>query len=74
MIRGEADVPLSHDCATGEYRESLAIVLDGSRRLSRLVDAWSNLARADAEHVRLTASQIFERFYGAYLIIYLSAE
>ena len=53
VIRGEADVALSHDRAPSEYRESLAIVLDESRRLSRLVDDLLNLARADAGHVRL---------------------
>ena len=53
VIRGEADVALSHDRAAGEYHESLATVLDESRRLSRLVDDLLNLARADAGHVHL---------------------
>jgi heavy metal sensor kinase len=53
VIRGEADVALAQDRGAGEYRESLAIVLDESRRLSRLVDDLLNLARADAGRVKL---------------------
>jgi heavy metal sensor kinase len=59
VIRGEADVALSHDRGAGEYRESLAIVLDESRRLSRLVDDLLNLARADAGHVRLQPQDFY---------------
>src|SRR5271166_5189066 len=59
IIRGEADVALSHDRTAAEYRESLAIILDESRRLSRLVDDLLNLARADAGRVKLR----FEEFY-----------
>ena len=53
VIRGEADVALAQERAPAEYRESLAIILDESRRLSRLVDDLLNLARADAGHVKL---------------------
>ncbi len=59
VIRGEADVALSHDRPAAEYRESLAIVLDESRRLSRLVDDLLNLARADAGHVRLQVRDFY---------------
>jgi heavy metal sensor kinase len=59
VIRGEADVALSQDRDNGEYRESLAIVLDESRRLSRLVDDLLNLARADAGHVRLQTHDFY---------------
>jgi signal transduction histidine kinase len=59
VIRGEADVALSHDRAPAEYRESLAIVLDESRRLSRLVDDLLNLARADAGHVKLQVREFY---------------
>ena len=62
VIRGEADVALSQERSAAEYRESLAIVLDESRRLSRLVDDLLNLARADAGHVKLqTAGVLPER-------------
>jgi heavy metal sensor kinase len=53
VIRGEADVALSRERGPAEYRESLAIVLDESRRLSRLVDDLLNLARADAGRAQL---------------------
>jgi two-component system OmpR family sensor kinase len=53
VIRGEADVALSQERGPAEYRESLTVVLDESRRLSRLVDDLLNLARADAGHVQL---------------------
>jgi heavy metal sensor kinase len=59
VIRGEADVALSHDRGAAEYRESLAIVLDESRRLSRLVDDLLNLARADAGRVKLEAHEFY---------------
>jgi heavy metal sensor kinase len=59
VIRGEADVALSHDRGAGEYKESLAIVLDESRRLSRLVDDLLNLAHADAGRVKLEAREFY---------------
>jgi heavy metal sensor kinase len=59
IIRGEADVALSNDRSAAEYRQALAIVLDESRRLSRLVDDLLNLARADAGRVKLQV----EAFY-----------
>jgi heavy metal sensor kinase len=59
VIRGEADVALSHDRDAAEYRESLAIVLDESRRLSRLVDDLLNLARADAGRVKLETREFY---------------
>jgi len=59
IIRGEADVALSHLRTAAEYRESLAIILDESRRLSRLVDDLLNLARADAGRLKLQ----FKEFY-----------
>ncbi len=59
VIRGEADVALSQERGASEYREALAVVLDESRRLSRLVDDLLNLARADAGRVRLQVSDFY---------------
>jgi heavy metal sensor kinase len=59
VIRGEADVALTHDRSPAEYRESLAIILDESRRLSRLVDDLLNLARADAGNVTLQVGEFY---------------
>jgi heavy metal sensor kinase len=59
VIRGEADVALSQERSNGEYRDTLGIVLDESRRLSRLVDDLLNLARADAGHVKLQTHDFY---------------
>jgi two-component system, OmpR family, sensor kinase len=49
VVRAASEVALSRDHRDeGEYRESLAIVGDQARRLSRLVDHMLVLARADA--------------------------
>ena len=59
IIRGEADVALSHNRQPAEYRESLAIVQDEARRLTRLVEDLLNLARADAGHQQLKPEELY---------------
>jgi heavy metal sensor kinase len=59
VIRGEADVALSAERTPEEYRESLAVILDESRRISRLVDDLLNLARADAGKVNLQPRDLY---------------
>jgi heavy metal sensor kinase len=59
VIRGEADVALSQERSAAAYRESLAIILDESRRLSRLVDDLLNLARADSGNVKLQPEDFY---------------
>jgi signal transduction histidine kinase len=59
VIRGEADVALSTERSAAEYRESLAVILDESRRLSILVDDLLNLARADAGRVKLRTQPFY---------------
>ncbi len=59
VIHGEADVSLAQDRPAAEYRQSLAIILDESSRLSRLVDDLLNLARADAGRVRLQVDEFY---------------
>jgi heavy metal sensor kinase len=59
VIRGEADVALTHDRSPGEYQEALVIIQDEARRLSRLIDDLLNLARADAGHVNLRVEEFY---------------
>jgi heavy metal sensor kinase len=59
VIRGEADVALDHDRNPAEYKESLAIIQDEARRLTRLIDDLLNLARADAGHVSLRVEEFY---------------
>lgn len=52
ILRTEADVTLSRAHRTeDEYRTSVAIMQDASRRLNRIVDDLFLLARADAGHL-----------------------
>ncbi len=59
VIRGEADVALARERGSAEYRESLAVIQDESRRLCRLLEDLLNLARADAGHVKLNAQDLY---------------
>jgi heavy metal sensor kinase len=59
VIRGEADVALDHDRGPAEYRESLTVIQDEARRLTRLIDDLLNLARADAGHVSLQVEEFY---------------
>jgi heavy metal sensor kinase len=59
IIRGEAEVALSAERTAQEYRASLAVILDESRRISRLVEDLLNLARADAGRVRLETREFY---------------
>jgi heavy metal sensor kinase len=59
VIRAEADVSLAKERSPAEYRESLAVILDESRRLSRMVEDLLNLARADAGRVILQTHDFY---------------
>lgn len=59
VIRGEAEVALSRDRTTAEYRESLAVIHEEARRLSRLVEDLLNLARADAGRVQFRMEDLY---------------
>ena len=59
IVRGEADVALAQKRQPAEYRESLGIIQDEARRLTRLVEDLLNLARADAGHQRLQPEEIY---------------
>ena len=52
VLRAEADVTLSRPTRSEtEYRESMAVVQDAARRLTRIVDDIFLLARVDAGHL-----------------------
>jgi signal transduction histidine kinase len=59
VIRGEADVALTQERGPSEYRQSLAVILDESRLLSRLVEDLLNLARADAGRLTLQVRSFY---------------
>lgn len=60
IVRTEADVTLSRPHREeGEYRASLEIVQDASRRLTRIVDDIFLLARADAGHLVVHSAPLY---------------
>jgi heavy metal sensor kinase len=59
VIRGEADVALSLDRDRAEYKETLEIIQDEARRLSRIVDDMMALARADAGQYQLKIEEFY---------------
>ena len=60
IMRGEAEVALSKNERTLEdYRESLFIVHDESKRLTRIVEDLFTLARADAGQLKLTLTKFY---------------
>ena len=48
IVRTEADVTLSRDRSSDEYRESMGVVQDAARRMTRIVEEIFLLARSDA--------------------------
>lgn len=60
IVCGEAEVALSQsERASADYRESLAIVHDEGRRLTRIVEDLFTLARADAGQYRLSLTDFY---------------
>ncbi len=59
IIRGEADVALSQPRTPREYQETLNIMRDEAKRLSRIVDDMLSLARADAGEHKLLYTEIY---------------
>ena len=59
IIRGEADVALSQERESTEYKDALAIIQDEAKRLSRVVDDMMALARADAGQRRLRIDEFY---------------
>lgn len=57
ILRTEADVTLSRDARPeAEYRASVGVMRDAARRLTRIVDDLFLLARADAGHLVVRAT------------------
>jgi heavy metal sensor kinase len=60
IVCGESEVALSQDARSAdEYRESLSILHDEGRRLTRVVEDLFTLARADAGQYRLAAVSFY---------------
>ncbi|HSA55024.1 MAG TPA: ATP-binding protein [Gemmatimonadaceae bacterium] len=60
VLRAEADVTLARAHRTEEeYRESMAVVQDAARRLTRIVDDIFLLARADAGHLVMHPGELY---------------
>ncbi|MDA1082602.1 MAG: ATP-binding protein [Gemmatimonadetes bacterium] len=60
IIRTEADVTLARpERTSAEYRQSIGVMLDASKRLTRIVDDLFLLARADAGHLELRSEAIY---------------
>lgn len=60
VLRAEADVTLAREHRTEEeYRESLMVVQDAARRLTRIVDDIFLLARADAGHLVMHPGEVY---------------
>jgi signal transduction histidine kinase len=59
IIRGEADVALSQNRSDAEYKDSLAIIQDEARGLTRIVDDMLALARADAGQHPLRVQEFY---------------
>jgi heavy metal sensor kinase len=60
ILRGEAEVALSRpDRAPQEYRESLAVLLAESQRLTHIVEDLFTLARADAGQYPLSPNDFY---------------
>jgi heavy metal sensor kinase len=60
VVRGEADVALARESRpVAEYRESLDVIRDEARRMSRLIDDLLLLARSDAGGQSLARSELY---------------
>lgn len=60
IVRGESEVALQKDHRTdGEYRESLRIVNDEGRRLTKIVEDLFTLARADSGQIAANMREIY---------------
>ena len=59
ILHGEADVSLSRQRTPEEYRESLSVILDNSKRMSVIVSDMLDLARADSGQQMLRKQELY---------------
>jgi two-component system, OmpR family, sensor kinase len=60
VVRTEADVTLSREHRDeGEYRESVTVIQDAARRLTRIVDDLFLLSRADSGHLVMRRESLY---------------
>ncbi|MBV9406001.1 MAG: HAMP domain-containing protein [Acidobacteriaceae bacterium] len=59
IIHGEAEVSLSRERTLAEYRESLAVIRDNSKRMSVIVSDMLDLARADSGQQMLRKQELY---------------
>jgi heavy metal sensor kinase len=59
IIHGEAEVSLSRERSPGEYKESLGVIRDNSKRMSVIVSDMLDLARADSGQQILRKEELY---------------
>jgi heavy metal sensor kinase len=59
VMQGEIDVVLSRERSVADYRESLGILRDQARRMSRIVNDLLALSRADAGQSKLLVEELY---------------
>ena len=59
IVRGESEIAISKPRSTADYRESLHVVHDESKRLTRIVEDLFTLARADAGQTKPDQSDVY---------------
>src|SRR5688500_2586646 len=60
VVRGESEVTLARESRTpAEYRESLGVVNDVSKRMSKIVEDLFTLARADSGELHANFNELY---------------
>jgi heavy metal sensor kinase len=59
IIHGEADVSLSRNRTSEEYRDSLTVIRDNAKRMTRIVKDMLDLARADSGQQSLRKEELY---------------
>jgi heavy metal sensor kinase len=59
IVRAEAELSLEQDRSVFDYKQSLGIIRDQSKRMTRIVSDMLALARADAGQQRLSVEELY---------------